>query len=355
MNTPSNATRPVRWGILGTARIATKVGQAIQLSQAAELIAVASRETERARTWILDHTTTSPATAERPVFLPPDAPIRAFGSYDELLEDPGIDAVYIPLPPSLHCEWTIKAAALGKHVLCEKPLAMDLVEARDMAQVCRSRNVQLMDGQFWLHHPRTVAMKEIITAGSLGELRRVTAAFSHNPQNYRPDNIRFERELGGGALFDLGWYCVSAALWAFDDVPERVFATARYRNDVDMNLSGTLWFPGDRIATFDCGFDTAMRKWFEIAGTDGSIVCDDFVAPWDVDKARFWIHENHGKANQQSFSGVIQQVRMIEHFSEIVRSGRLEERWPRAALATQSVCDALAQSARTNTVQPIRE
>jgi predicted dehydrogenase len=350
-----NRNTPVRWGILGTARIATKVGRAIQLAAGAELVAIASRDVERAKNWVREHTVENLAEKSPPAvlpaqFLPAGASIRTYGHYDELLEDPEIDAVYIPLPPSLHCEWTIKAAAFGKHVLCEKPLALDADEADDMVQVCRERNVQLMDGQFWPHHERTAAMHEVIAAGTLGPLRRVTAAFSHNPQNYRPDNIRYQKQLGGGALLDLGWYCVRVALWAFDSLPERVFATARYRNDVDVNLSAMLWFPGERIATIDCAFDTAMRKWFEIAGTEGSIVCDDFVAPWDIEKARFWIHGGQGKADQQTFAGTIQEARMIERFSDFVRSGRLEDRWPREALETQRVCDAVAQSARGNQV-----
>lgn len=350
----SENPKAVRWGILGTARIATKVGRAIHLAAGAVLAAIASRDRQRARNWIDEHTANRPVTADEPGFLSSDAAIRTYGSYDELLHDPEIDAVYIPLPPALHCEWTTRAAGRGKHVLCEKPLAMNLAEAAAMARACRDHGVQLMDGQFWLHHERTAAMKSVIDGGSLGPLRRVTAAFSHNPRNYRPDNIRFQRELGGGALLDLGWYCVSAALWAFGGLPERVFATARYQQNVDFNLSGLLWFSGERIASFDCGFDTAMRKWFEVAGTDGSIVCDDFVAPWDIQKARFWIHQSQGKADQQSFSGIVQQVRMIEHFSAMVRNGKCDDRWPRAALAAQSVCDALAESARTNAVCTVR-
>src|SRR5579872_4291682 len=154
-----------------------------------------------------------------------------------MLNDSEIDAVYIPLPPSLHCEWTCRAAEQGKHVLCEKPLAPNLAEAQRMAAACRAANRQLMDGMMWVHHDRTAAMRAIFSSGELGPLKRVTSAFSINAWHLRPDDIRFQRELGGGALGDMGWYCVGAILWAFGDLPQRVFATARFERDVDMNLS----------------------------------------------------------------------------------------------------------------------
>lgn len=337
---------PVRFGILGTAHIATKVGRAIQEATGAELAAIASRDRTRAAAWIAEHTQPAGGDRRPTAFLSPEHPPRAFGSYEELLADSSIDAVYLPLPPSLHAEWTIKAAAHGKHVLCEKPLALDLAEARAMADACRAHGVQLMDGVMWVHHERTAGMQRVLQAGGLGRLRRVTSAFSFDARDFRADNIRFQRQLGGGALADLGWYCVRATLWALGTLPERVFATARYRDDVDHNFSAILWFDDDRMASFDCGFDTSMRKWLEIAGTDGSLVCDDFVLPWDPLQARFWIHESHGKASQETFPGCVQEVRMVERFCQAVRTGTLETRWVDDSLATQAVCDALDRSAR---------
>jgi predicted dehydrogenase len=349
MTTP-DATRPVRWGILGTARIASKVARAIHLARGAQLAAVASRDADRARAWV-DRHTVGHATADAKVeFLPAGVPVATYGSYLELLQQLDIDAVYIPLPPSLHCEWTCCAARHGKHILCEKPLAMNLAEAQQMKDVCQSAGRQLMDGVMWVHHERTPAMEKILSSGVLGRLRRVTSAFSFNAADFRSDNIRFQRDLGGGALGDVGWYCIRATLWAFGDLPERVLATARYREDVDMSLSATLWFRDDRMAAFDCSFDTTWRKWFEIAGTEGSLVCDDFVNPWDAAKARFWTHDSQGKATQHDSPSSLQEVRMIEDFCEIVRSDRLEPAWVEASLATQTVCDALARSARTGQV-----
>jgi predicted dehydrogenase len=350
----AGSTRPVRWGILGTARIASKVGRAIHDADGAQLVAVASRDGSRAKDWIDRHTVRHAAADAKLAFLAAGAPVASLGSYLELLRQPDIDAVYIPLPPSLHCEWTCRAAQLGKHILCEKPLALNLAEAKRMKDACHSANRQLMDGVMWMHHERTPAMEKILASGELGDLRHVTSAFSFNAAEFPPDNIRFQRELGGGALGDVGWYCVRATLWAFGGLPAKVWATARYDRDVDMNLSATLWFGENRMATFNCGFDTTWRKWFEVAGTKGSLVCDDFVNPWDAAKARFWTHDSQGKSRQHDYPGCIQEVRMIENFCEIVRSGHLESRWVDIALATQTVCDAVSQSARTGQVVEVR-
>jgi predicted dehydrogenase len=348
----AESSTPVRWGILGTARIASKVGRAIHCARGAVLAKVASRDKSRAEAWVAQHTRDCGAADAARAFLDRDNSVAACGSYLEILEDPNIDVVYIPLPPSLHCQWTCLAAQHGKHVLCEKPLGMNLAEAQEMSDACAAANRQLMDGVMWLHHERTLAMREILRSEALGSLRRVTAGFT-NGATLGPDDIRFQRELGGGALGDLGWYCVGALLWAFGVLPVRVFATARYERDVDRNLSAMLWFHQDRIASFDCGFDVVWRKWFEIAGTQGSIVCDDFVNPWDAAKARFWVHDNQGKGTQHQRGTdcvCVQEVRMIEDFCDIVRSGRLDPAWPAAALATQKVCDALAHSARIGAV-----
>ncbi|MCH7990360.1 MAG: Gfo/Idh/MocA family oxidoreductase [Planctomycetes bacterium] len=325
---PNNVST-VRWGIMGTARIAEKIAAAIHKANGAELTAVASRSEQRAAAWAAEHGVT-----------------RSFGSYEELLDDPQLDAIYIPLPPSMHAEWTIKAAEKGKHVLCEKPLAMNADEARDMAAACRENNVQLMDGVMWVHHPRAVDMLKQIQDGTLGKLRRVTSAFTFNGDEIPVGDFRFQRELGGGSMLDLGWYCVRVTLWAFGDLPKRVFGTARYHNDVDLNFSAILFYDDDRMATFDSGFDVGMRKWVEVAGTEASLICDDFTKPWDESRPRFWIHDASGKNAEHVTATPIQEVCMIEDMCEIIRTGSLENRWPQEAINTQRVCDALDQSAR---------
>lgn len=317
------------WGILGTARIAEKVVRAMHNAPAAEPLAIASRDEGRAQQWAAAHGLK-----------------RAYGGYDRLLDDEDIDAVYIPLPPSMHEEWTIKAAEKGKHVLCEKPLALNSGQARAMVDACRENGVQLMDGVMWVHHLRTASMKRVIDGGQLGAQRRVTAAFTFNWDVIPEDNIRVKSELGGGALGDLGYYCVRAILWAFDELPISVYAAARFAHGVDFSLSGLLWFTGDRVASFDCGFDAVLRRRFEVAGTQAALVCEDFVVPAGEDRSEYRIFGKPREDERHEVAACIQEVQMVETFSRIVQSGRLEERWPLAALDTTRVCDALIESAR---------
>ena len=319
---------PIRWGILSTANIATKVAGAIHLARNADLVAVASRTEARATAWAQEHNVPT-----------------AYGTYDALLTDASLDAIYIPLPPSLHAEWTIKAAEHGKHVLCEKPLAANAEEAVAMADACHQNGVQLMDGVMWVHHKRTAQMKQKLTDGTLGKLRRVTAAFTFNWDTIPAGNIRAMKEFAGGSLGDLGYYCIRAILWAYEEMPTQVFATARYKVGVDFNLAGILWFGDERIATLDCGFDTALRKWFEVAGTRASIVCDDFTVPVSEDSARFWVHGPDGN-ERNTVDGCIQEVEMIERFSQIVQSGNLEAEWSDVAVNTTRICEALLESHR---------
>lgn len=325
---------PVRWGILGTARIAEKVSAAIQAANNAELSLVASRDAERAATWAKTH-----------------AVPRSCGSYQELIDDPDIDAVYIPLPPSMHHEWTLKAAAAGKHVLCEKPLAPEPAPTLEMAAACKEHDVQLMDGVMWLHHPRAAAMKDVLVNGPLGQLRRMTSAFSFCWPEIPQNEFRLERKYGGGSLLDLGWYCVGASLWAFDALPETVMAQATWRGDIDMSLSGWMQFSEDRVASFDCAFNTVMRRWLEVAGTEASLVCDDFTRPWSPEKPRFWTHGTTGKMQEHTTAGPIQEVCMIEDFCELLQTGVRDDRWPELAVNVQRVCAALDESARSG--QPV--
>ena len=350
----------VGWGILGTARIATKVVAAITATARSEVIAVASRSQERADLWSSLH-----------------GIARSYGSYEALIDDDRVDAVYVPLPPSLHAEWTIRCAEAGKHVLCEKPLAMSAAQAEEMAAACSTNKVQLMDATMWMHHPRATDMLRVIQDGTLGQLRRVTSAFGFDIEPYlqqnpphrayeahtektNPDRIvanefRFHRQFGGGALMDLGWYNVRATLWAMGELPQRVFATARYRDDVDMNMSAMLWYDNNRMASFDCGFDQSPRKWMEVVGTAGSLVCDDFTRPQDSQRARFWLHGEAGKSEEHVSATVNQEQRMIDRFCQIVRSGELDTSWPDISIANQRVCDAIAKSARQECVVEMEE
>lgn len=325
--------RPIRWGILGTANIASKVAAAIREVPGNEIRAIASRNHERAVTWATRH----------------EVP-QTYGAYADLLADEAIDAVYIPLPPSMHAEWTIKAAGAGKHVLCEKPIAVNLREAEEMAAACEAAGVQLMDGVMWVHHDRTMKVRELLWNNALGELRRVTAAFTFCYHEIPTDNIRLSAELAGGCLGDLGYYCIRAIQMSFaSEMPQRVFATARLHRGVDFNLSAFLWFADDKMASLDCGFDTAMRQWFEIAGTHQSIVCDDFVLPNSNDKSRFWVHDGEGKNEEHALGPCLQEARMIEHFVTAIHQPPSVPLF-RDALDTMRITDALTNSFRSNSI-----
>ncbi|MDP7015844.1 MAG: Gfo/Idh/MocA family oxidoreductase [Pirellulaceae bacterium] len=342
----------VRWGIMGTARIAAKLATAIHAAEGAQLAAVASRDLARAEQWTNQHRAGA-----------------ALGDYRALLSDDTIDAIYIPLPPSMHAEWTIRCAEHGKHVLCEKPLGVSSREAEEMAAACAANDVQLMDATMWVHHPRTAAMSASLA--ELGKLRRATSAFGLNLDSYlkfKPSHLaiaesnlqravahelRLNRSLGGGALLDLGWYCVRATMFAFPGLPQRVFATRRLRGDVDFNLSALLWYSDDRIASFDCGYDLSQRKWFEVVGESGSLVCDDFVNPWEGKATRYWIHGEAGSVREQPCESAEQEVLMVEEFCRLVTAGERDERWPRAAVINQTICEAIDQSAQTESIVEI--
>jgi xylose dehydrogenase (NAD/NADP) len=186
MNTPG---AKVRWGILGTARINERLLPAFRAAANADLQAIASRTPERAQA--------AAAAQGIPV---------AFDSYETLLNDAEIDAVYIPLPNTLHGEWSMKAAERGKHVLCEKPLAPTAAEAQRVVDFCRARQVVLMDGFMWPHNARTARLRHLLDSGAIGEVRRVNGAFTFRMPVLDPANIRVQPHLGGGSLLDIGCY-----------------------------------------------------------------------------------------------------------------------------------------------------
>jgi predicted dehydrogenase len=321
---------PVRFGILGTARIAEKIAPAIRATTGAQLVAIASRDVDKAAEWAKRH----------------HAP-RSYGSYAALLDDAEIDAVYIPLPPALHAEWTIRAAERGKHVLCEKPLADSVAAARQMAAACMKHGVAFMDGVMWHHHPRAAMMQQAIRSGELGRLRRITSAFTFLGSWIKPDDLRYRPELGGGSLLDLGWYCVGAALWATGQLPDRVQGWGNFVDGVDRTFAAMLWFPDDVVASFDCSFETVMRKWFEIAGTERSLICDDFTRPWTDAKARYWIHDQSGKAAEHLAPVANQEQCLVTEFCRQARALVPSYDWADLSLQTQAVCDALLESARS--------
>lgn len=256
-----NQSGIVNWGVLSTARIADKVIDGINTSRNGRLAAVASRDAAKARAFAAKH----------------GAP-GAYGSYEELLADPAITAVYNPLPNNLHAEWTMKAAAAGKHVLCEKPLASDAAEAAEAVAFCRERGVLLMEAFMYRFHPLVAEVRRRIAEGAIGDVHTVRGAFSFELHNTA--DIRLQPDMAGGALMDVGCYPVNLARLIFGAEPERVFAIGHFREDsgVDMTLTGLLQFSGDRTGVVECSFDEPYRCEYEIVGSKGRIrVADGFV------------------------------------------------------------------------------
>ena len=250
-------------GIISTADINRKVIPGAHASQKVDLVAVASRNRKRAeayaREWEIE---------------------RAYGSYEELLDDPGIDAVYISLPNTMHVEWSIAALEAGKHVLCEKPLTRTPEDAKAAFDAADRAKRYLMEAFMWRHNPQTKRLRELIDEGAVGEVRLIRSVFSYSL--YDADNIRLRTDVEGGALMDVGCYCVSGSRLAAGTEPESVYGSAWFGpSGTDWVFTGVLRFPGDVQATFDCGTALPNRDELEVVGSEGSLFLDD---PWHCNK-----------------------------------------------------------------------
>ena len=257
---------PVRWGVLGVAKIATeKVIPAMARSELSVVAAIASRDGNRAR-----------AAADRLGIA------TAHDSYEALLADPEVEAVYIPLPNHLHPEWALAAADAGKHVLCEKPLAMTAAEARRMVDGCEAAGVKMMEAFMYRLHPMWVEVRRMVGSGLIGEVMAVQSVFSY--RNMDPANIRNMPEVGGGALYDIGCYQVNASRMLFGTEPDVVQAATRRDPDfgTDVVTSAILDF-GGRHSVFTCSTQMEPDQRVAIEGTEGRLVIEiPFNIPPDV-------------------------------------------------------------------------
>jgi xylose dehydrogenase (NAD/NADP) len=251
----------LRWGILGPGRIAPRLVRAIAGSERGELVAVASRNATRARTFAADH-----GIAE------------SFGSYEALLADPGVDVVYVSLPNHLHSEWAIRALDAGKHVLCEKPLALTVDDVDAIAAAASKAGRVAVEAFMYLHHPQILTAIDLAQSGALGRLELVHGTFSFFLS--QADDPRIDPSMGGGSLWDVGCYPVSLARRIAGEEPDRVGAFARYDElGVDRTFIGQLHFPGGLLAQFDSGFAAPDRERVEIVGREGTLVLDSPFLP----------------------------------------------------------------------------
>jgi len=255
----------VKWGVLGTAEILEhNTGDGMQLAENCELYAIAGRSLEKAQ-----------AFKEKLGFR------VAYGSFDELLADPEVQAVYIPLPNTMHREWTIKALNAKKHVLCEKPLAPSEEDARAMFDAARANGVYLMEAFAYQHSPYIANICDAIAAGEIGEVRYIEVALVTS--DYAPDNIRMRKETLGGATYDVGVYCASFILRMLGQEPTKVHAQSTFTNeDIDLYTQVLLEYENGAKASIDCGMALATEPFtaidrFQIHGTKGSIKSDRFA------------------------------------------------------------------------------
>ncbi len=324
-------SQKLRWGILGVAGINDRLMPAFKASHTVELVGIASRSLDKAK-----------ASAAK------NGIPKAFGSYDELLADPGIDAVYNPLPNHLHDEWTRKAADAGKHILCEKPLTCEANSAAALIAYCRSKNVRLMDGFMWPHHPRTQKLGKFLDSGAIGEVKKVVAGFTFNLAGLPTTNIRMQPEAGGGGLLDVGCYTTYAIRWWMRAEPVKVWATATYVNGVDVAMAGVLTFADGRTASFDCGFTHPLRTWVEIVGSTGVVRVPNMWIP--DEKAAFEVCRQDGEFGETTevieTPGENQMVHMLDDFAAAVWEKREPYPNPDEAVKSLRVLDALAKSAR---------
>jgi predicted dehydrogenase len=248
---------PIRWGLMATGQIGAVMVDAARDAKAGRFTTVASRTAERARAFADKHGIE-----------------HSHGSYQALLDDPDVDAVYVALPVSSHSEWTVAALRAGKHVLCEKPLAVDGTEVTADFDASEASGRLCVEGLMWRWHPQINLARSLVADGAIGTLRSVRTALT---VPIPPNDIRRSRELGGGAIGDLGCYCVSAVR-LFGGTPDQVYATAHSDDhDVEMRVAAILHHPGGVLSQFDIGFDVSRRDELELVGTDGHIVVTD---PW---------------------------------------------------------------------------
>lgn len=258
-------TTPLRWGILSTARINRRFIPPAHESPRSQVLAVASRNlssaTDFAKQW--------------------DIPL-SFGNYEAMLAMPEIDAVYISLPNSMHCEWAIKAAEAGKHILCEKPLGLTVVEVDEMAQAAKANGIVLLEAVVYQMHPQLAKLQAVLAEGLIGQVMLIRAGFAFTLPEGTP-NIRLNPALGGGSLWDVGSYPVSFANAIAGTLPEAVFGFQQTDSSgVDVSFVGQMRYPNGVLTQFDCSFRTAYHVGAEIIGDQGRLLIREPFQP-DVD------------------------------------------------------------------------
>ena len=324
-------TNKLRWGILSTARIGLdKVIPAMQKAENLEVTAIASRSDEAAE------------AAAAKLRIP-----RWHGSYEALLADPEIDAVYVPVPNHMHVDWTVAAIEAGKHVLVEKPIGMNADEAERLVRAANERpDLKVMEAFMYRFHPQWIRAKELVDQGAIGRLQNVHSHFSYFKLD--PTNIRNQPEAGGGGLMDIGSYDVSLSRFLFGREPERLVATVDYDPElkIDRLVSCLMDFGEGRTATFTCGTQLLRHQTAHAFGSEGRVELEiPFNAPQDG-PTRLW-HETADGTCETVFDRTDQYALQGEAFSDAVLHGRPVPTPLSDAVANMRVIDAIFESGRT--------
>jgi xylose dehydrogenase (NAD/NADP) len=326
-------TTLVRWGILSTAQIAQdELLPAFMEAKNAEVVAIGSS----------NHKVKDIASKFK---IP-----KVYGSYDELLEDPFIDAVYIPLPNALHSQWVKRAAEKGKHVLCEKPAALTASEAEEMIVVCKQNGVIFMEAFMYQFHPQHQRVREIIASGEIGELKIMRVSLSFYLDD-RAGNIRVNPAMGGGSMYDLGGYCVHSIRNVLGAEPIRVFVSGQRDSGgkVDMSVIGIMELDNGMTAVFDASMDRTRQDHYEIVGTKGSIKATRAFIPQVFNgESRIVINTNDGICRDEKVIGH-QYVLQVEHFSQCVLEGRTPIYTPENTIQNMKVIEACLESMNRGT------
>ncbi|MED6159190.1 hypothetical protein PIB30_039967 [Stylosanthes scabra] len=350
----------VRFGVLGCAHISIKLCKAIVRAPNTTLQAIGSRSLEKATAFIAQNG------------LP--EVVRVYGSYEAVLEDDQVDAVYIPLPTALHVTWAIRTAERGKHILLEKPVAMNTAELDRILEACEGNGVQFMDGTMWVHHPRTAKMKEALSDEQrFGQLKWIHSCLTYNPgPEFLKHSIRAKPDLDGlGALGDTGWYCIRAILWAMNyQLPKSVLAfpgAILNEEGVIISCGSSLHWEDGRSATFHCSFLSYVTFDVTALGTKGSLRLHDFTLPFEENLGYGTFHESSEldfgkiepgrwcpKPNEHVVeSEVPQEVLMVKEFADLVGKVKFcgekpEKEWSVVSRKTQIVLDAVKESIQRN-------
>jgi len=328
----------IKWGVLGNAEIARMcVIPAMQKSRNSMVHGLATRSPENAGQVVADNNIT-----------------QVYDRYDDLLADPVIDAVYIPLPNYLHHTWTLKALAAGKHVLCEKPLACNAREAQEMAEAAAAGGLLLMEGMMYRFHPRNLLIRDMVTQGKIGTVALVRSSFCYPMDEEilaKGNNARLKAEMGGGALLDVGCYSASVARWFMGMEPSAVQAQAVYHSSgVDMHLVGSLSFAENGLATIEASFITSLQQTYSVLGSEGAIeLPHDAFIPWEKEAAFTVRGKDQEVGQKQVTEGADEYQLMVEHFADAILGKERLALTVEESVSNMRVLDGLAEAARTGT------